>query len=386
MRTENVVRAARVPVVAAVTTMMLAVATVASAGVVSEEDAQVQEVGTATSSEVDCGPDDGRERLTSAGFEHHFDAPAVQSPLVGTSYADAVFPLTVDVAPAAAATLDVELSWQQPTDFDLFVYAADGTELDSATSSNLTEGSATEKIAALEVEHCDRITVVVNNWLGTPDEVLDLHIDVTPGSESLACVEDDPAPGCDGKQAGDAPDAVPDTRTRLYLGGDIGQASMVWAYANDEDLPQGTLEPGRPTAGTPNSYTRPVFGFRDQYRNPFMPHFTHGFDDTRDVVGDVDALVWVSSPTLAEGGTLVVDLYVDSVLVGSVEVPGEAVRTAPTPLHVRFADVAMPGSFDVTLQLGTEPALSSNGPGEPGDALFTVHYGSVQFPSRVTLP
>lgn len=385
MRTENVVRAARVPVVAAVTTLVLAVATVASAQVLSEGD-DGQATVTASASEVDCGPDDGRERLTSAGFEHHFEAPAVQSPLVGTSYADAVFPLTVDVAPAAAATLDIELSWQEPTDFDLFVYAADGSELDASTSSNIEDGVASEKIAALEVGHCDRITVVVNNWLGTPDEVLDLHIEVTPGSESLACVEDDPAPGCEGKQAGDAPDAVPDTRTRLYLGGDIGQASMVWAYANNEDLPQGALEPGRPTAGTPNSYTRPVFGFRDQYRNPFMPHFTHGFDETRDVVGDVDALVWVSSPTLAEGGTLVVDLYVDSVPVGSVEVPGEAVGTAPTPLHVRFVDVHMPDAFDVTLQLGTEPALSSNGPGEPGDALFTVHYGSVQFPSRVTLP
>lgn len=375
---------ARTSVVAAVVGSLLLSAAPVGAQIAEEDDGSAT-VTSVEGSEVLCGDDDGRERLTAVGFEHHFDAPAVPAPLVATSYADAVFPFLVDVAPSATATIDIELSWAQPTDFDLYVYDADGSELGASTSFNPEDGAG-ESIEDLAVTHCDLIAVVVNNWLGTPDETLDLHVDVTPGSDQLACAEGDPAPGCDGKEAGEAPDAVPDARTRLYLGGDIGQASMVWAFAGNQDLPQATLEEARPTSGTPNSYTRPIFGFRDQYRNPFMPHFTATFDDETDVFGDVDALVWVSSPTLAQGGTLVVDLYLSGVLVSSVEVPGEDIGATPTPVHVRFPDIDFDRSFDVTLQLGTEPALSSNGPGEPADALFTVHYGSVQFPSRVTLP
>lgn len=378
---------------AVVLTLALTVSLAPNAGAQTASEGDTEAVN---GSQVDCGPDDGRDRLTPEGFELHFDAPVVAAPEFGitrdqtgetiTTWREAKFHFTVDVAPSASASLDLELSWDNPSDFDLYVFGSHGFVIGASDTSNFEEQTTSEQIRGLAVPHCERILVVARSWAGSPGETLDLHIDVEPSSDLLACADDDPAPGCAGKSAGEAPDAVADTRTRLYLAGDPGQASMLWTLNNNDDLPRATLVDERPTSGTPNQYTRPVVGFRDQYRNPFVAHFTGPFDDIRDVVGDVDALVWVSSPTLAEGGTLVVDLYVSGVLVGSVDVPGQQIGVEPTPVRVRFADVDFPQALDVTLQLGTEPSVSSDGAGDPADALFTVHYGSVQFPSRVTLP
>ncbi len=51
-----------------------------------------------------------------------------------------------------------------------------------------------------------------------------------------------------------------------------------------------------------------------------------------------------------------------------------------------FPDVVIDEATTLTFQLGTVPAVSSAGNGKTADALFTVHYGSVQYPSRVALP
>jgi hypothetical protein len=345
---------------------------------------------------VDCGPGDGRERLTPAGFTAELEAPVVPAPLLAATaeqtaavqpYRRAVYAFTADFTPADGGTIAAALSWTDgdPSDYDVFIVDAEGNELGRSAEFNQT-GPYREEATAF-VEHCQDFSIAITNFAGRPLGDLAFAVTVTPNEEAqLACAEGDPAPGCAGKAAGEAPAPVADTRTRLYLGGDPGQASMVHAFAANDDLPQATLDPQRPTSGTPNSYTRPVVGFRDRYRNPFVPHFTAAFDEPVDLVGEATALVWVSSPTLDQGGTLFVDLYADGGLLSSVQIPGAEVGTAPTPLLVRFPDLDAPEALSVTLQLGTTPAVSSNGPGNPGDALFTVHYGGVQFPSRVTLP
>jgi hypothetical protein len=269
----------------------------------------------------------------------------------------------------------------------LYVLDAEGSEIAASDAANVEDSTTVESISGLRLRHCDVVTVVVRSWASAvPLQELFLDAIVTPGSTQLACLEGDPAPGCAGKPAGAAPERVADTRTRMYLGGDPGQVSMASGFSGTPQVTASTLTPTRPRSGVPNSYTRPVFGFRDQLRNPFVPHFTGTLAEPRDLTGTANTLVWVSSPTLSQGGTLFVDLYADDALVGSVQVPGAQVGTDPTPIAVAFPDLDARRASAVTLQLGTTPAVSSSGPGQPGDAVFTVHYGGVQFPSRITLP
>lgn len=351
---------------------------------------------TDPASGVLCADDDGRERL-STDTSWTFEAPVVTAPELAatrdvtgdavTRYREAKIPLLVDLAPASTATLDLDLFWKRTSDLDLYVLDADGAVLAASDTPNVEEGSTAEAIPGLRVRHCDVVTVVVRSWASVvPQQELFLNAILTPGSTRLSCLADDPAPGCSGKAVGEAPDPVADTRERLYLGGTPGQVSMVSGYSGTPKATGATLVPQRPTTGTPNSYTRPVAGFRDQLRNPFVPWFDGTLAEPRPLKGTADALMWVSSPTLREGGTLFVDLYADDGLVGSVQVPGDQVGTDPTPLHVSFPGLDVRSASTVTLQLGTTPAVSSTGPGEPGDAVFTVHYGAVQFPSRLTLP
>ncbi|HVM28271.1 MAG TPA: hypothetical protein VM433_11470 [Mycobacteriales bacterium] len=351
---------------------------------------------TAPGSNVLCADDDGRERLTGDA-SWTFEAPVVTAPELAatrdvtgdsvTTYREAKFPLLVDLAPASTATVDLDLFWKRSSDYDLYVLDGEGSVVAGSDEPNVEDGTTTESIPGLRVKHCDALTVVVRNWAGVvPQQELFLNAAVTPGPARLSCAESDPAPGCAGKAAGQAPDAVVDARTRLYLGGTAGQVSMVSGYSGTPPVTGATLTQQRPTTGTPNSYTRPVAGFRDQLRNPFMPWFEGALAAPRPLVGTADALVWVSSPTLRDGGSLFVDLYADDAVVGSVQVPGEQVGTDPTPLRVAFPGLNIRSASTLTLQLGTTPAVSTNGAGEPGDAVFTVHYGGVQFPSRITLP
>jgi hypothetical protein len=351
---------------------------------------------TDPASGVLCADDDGRERLTK-DTSWTFEAPGVTAPelratrdVTGesvTTYREAKIPLLVDAAPSSRVTVGLDLFWKRTSDYDLYVLDSEGGVLAASDAANVEESTTVESISDLRLAHCDVVTVVVRSWASAvPLQDLFLNATVAPGGAPLACLEGDPAPGCAGKPAGAAPDPVADTRTRLFLGGDPGQVSMVSGFSGTPPVTASTLVPDRPKSGVPNSYTRPVFGFRDQLRNPFVPHFTGTFAAPRDVAGTANALVWVSSPTLREGGILYVDLYLDDALAGSVQVPGVQVGTDPTPIAVEFPGVNARRASTATLQLGTTPAVSSNGPGQPGDALFTVHYGAVQFPSRITLP
>lgn len=354
--------------------------------------------GAATeTSSVACPDTDGRERLTLDGAKATFEAPFAAPLLAATGefttsvagYRRAIWQYQADLAPVSAADVVVDLKWGDgASDYDIFVTDADGVELARSDAFNAPDQVFTEQ-AAFEIGHCELFTVAVSNFAGQPLQALDLAISVTPSSSSttLACLEGDTAPGCAGKAVGAAPDRVADARSHLYLGGDIGQGSMIHKQAGAEEVPfRSSLTTTRPTGAKPNSYTAPPVGF-NTYQNPFQAYFTAAWDQPRQITGDVTALVWVSSRTMKEGGgTLVAELFAEGGSVGKVEIPGSAIGEGPTAIPVRFPGVDVE-ALDVTLQLAKEPVASSGGTtSSPGNATFTVHYDSVQFPSRLTLP
>lgn len=366
--------------------------------------------GEVTSS-VACGPDDGRERLTAGGFEATFAAPVVTYPGLSApvdnnlgplqELRSAPFSFTVDVAPSDRADVLVTLDWAELSDFDVFIFDdTTGTEIGRAAEDNSANGLTHEQVS-LTLAHCQQVTFAVRSWSGSPLEQLTLTLEVTPGTTLLACAAGDPAPNCTGKAEGEAPDASPaDTRTRLYLGGGPGQASMAWHYVQangvgsnpvTEALPRATMAAERPTNGVPNSHTRVVGGFRQDHatawRNPLIPHWSYDFPERTDVSGDVTAVLWVSSRTIDETGRFFVDLWIDGSPAGTVEVPGSRIRQEPTRIAVTFSDVKHANASGVTLQAATDPVATSDGQvNNLREAEVTVHYGSVQFPAFVTLP
>jgi hypothetical protein len=342
---------------------------------------------------IDCGPADGRERFTAQGFEMTFDAPDVAAPELAattgvtgnliTPHRSAHFYFQADLTPYVSGMLKVALDWENPSDFDVYHFDADGNRTGSDASN--IDGGTTAEAFEVEVTHCQLFSIEVRNWAGKPDESLKLSMTVVPGDHLLACAEADPAPGCAGKAAGEAPSPVADARPRLYLGGDPGQVSMVHAYVGNSELPKGKLSGTRPTTGTPNQYTRPVVGFRDQWQNPFLAHWKTTLEQPVHVAGEANVLLWLSSRTEDATGTLYVDLYADDALVGQAKVPGDQLKADPTPL---FVSVPITEAIDATslgLQVGTNPAIATSGPGNPADAHVTLYYGSVQYPARITL-
>jgi hypothetical protein len=346
---------------------------------------------------IECPPDDGRERLTTDGFELDFEAPYAKTyELVPTAehtgavkeQRDAKFPFTADFTPYTSAKLAVSLNWTEQADHDLFVLAEDGSELAVANARTVFDGPETIEI---ELNHCDAFSIIARSGPGHPGSMMSLDVAITPGKTLLACGESDPAPGCAGKLAGEAPDLVPDTRTRLYLGGSRpGQASQaghyVWTTGNQAGEPPlyGALAATRPTGGTPNTYTRLAAGFDDQYQNPFQAHFSLPLEG-KQLTGDVNALVYASSQTMNQGGTLNIDLWADGSLLKRVEFPGATVPTVASPLTATFTDIDVFVETELTLTVSAKPAAGSTGPGNPGDAEWTIYYDGVQFPSRVTL-
>lgn len=357
-------------------------------------------VGAATNtSSVACPETDGRERLSLDGAKSTFDAPmpfpgvAATAEFTGgvSGYRRAVWEYQADLSPVNAADIVVDLTWADAaSDYDIFVTDAEGAEIARADEVNAADKPSAEQ-AGFSVAHCEAFTIAVTNFAGQPGQDLNLDVKVTPAANagSLACAEGDTAPGCQGKAAGAAPDRAADARGLFYLGGDPGQGSMISTQAGAEDVPfRASLTTTRPTASTPNTYTAPPVGF-STYQNPFQAYFTGTFDQPRDIVGDVTGLVWVSSQTMsAGGGTLIAELFVDGGgSVGRLEIPGTSIGESPTAIALRFPNVSAPQAADMTLQLAKEPVASSNGTtSSPGNATFTVHYGSVQFPARLTLP
>lgn len=355
----------------------------------------------ASTSQVACASDDGRERLTLGGRTYEFEAPVAGNPdnsMMLPRFAN--FLLKADLAPAAAAAFDVDLEWEDPSsDFDLYILDSNGALIASSSDYNYDDPS--EQVSAY-LAHCEDIRVVVRNYAATPLPSLTLTVTKTATFGTLACIEDDPAPGCAAKAAGQAPEAVPDTRTRLWLGGDRpGQTAMLHGSAATGDLPaRSGLVTSRPTSGTPNTYTRAALGDYTLERNVLMPFYTISFAEPRDIVGSVKATFWVSSSTLSQGGTLYAQIWADGSLASQVAIPGTEVasdvcqhpfvpcgfKELPTMLHRSFDDLDLRGVERLTFQIGSDNPVGSNGPRNLADTTFTVHYDSVQYPAGLTLP
>jgi hypothetical protein len=351
---------------------------------------------------VDCGADRSHEALTADGFSLDSAGPAgfpdpgaVRDGSEGRTIAlrSSHYYFQADFAPAERGKVSFDLEWANG-DFDLEVYNEQGFPLGLSQDEGIA-GDLSETVA-VTLRHCQRVHVLIRNFAGPPATPMTLSAEVTDPSGVLRCVEGDSAAACDGVEAGGLPvaaDSDTDTRTFHWFGGAPGQASMVAETVGEPDNPfaPATTET-RPDGVVPNSYTRPVAGFNNQSRNPFIAWFP--VDGARQIDGDVSALVYVSSPTLAgnadagvKPGTLEVDLWADGGIVASAKVSGAGVRDVPTPIFVTFPDVSRRVAGTLHLQVGAVPAASSNGPGEePANATHTVWYDSVQFPSRLTLP
>lgn len=364
----------------------------------------VMTIGTAqAATAVSCGDDGGRERLTSSGFAASFEAPAVTAPELATTHAEtgdlvtphrtARFPFVVDLGQFARGTITASITWELPSDYDLYVIGADGDVIARSDRQLGDDQEGNEEALEGFVQHCDRLEVVVRNWAGAPAQQIDLAVSVAGSGTLLACTESDPAPGCAGKAAGDAPDLIPDARSRFYLAGDAGQIAMAGPYQEtltQEKIPfNGVMSSQRPTSGIPNQHSRAAIGFRGQVRNPFFAHFGLKLDEPLKMVGAPSALVWVSMPGADATTKLIADLWSDDYLIASVEIVGGELVGArdPIPVSLTFPHVDWTAYDSLTLQIGMDAVATSDAAiGNPADAQMTLWYGSVQFQSRLTLP
>lgn len=348
---------------------------------------------------IDCGPGDGRESLTTEGIQLEFDAPSTfghsamaDNDETGTVRANqsATFPFRANFAPHTGGILKVTLDWaNNPHDYDLYVLDANGDEI--ASSENFNQTDPPHEELTIDFRHCDNFTIQARSWVAGPTETLTIGVTVEPGQELLACAENDPAPGCAGKLAGEAPDFVPDDRARLYFGGDRpGNVAATARYANSQtgqSIPMAqTLSDARPTSGVANTHTRPVVGNPDFGEdNNFFPFFVKTLSEPVMVSGPVHMLAWVSSKTMTATDVLWFDLMVDGGLMQRIEVAGKA-GPGPKPVLVTFDGYDAIEAFEKITVGITSPRGNDDPPNQASYAEWTLFYDSVQYQSRVTLP
>lgn len=358
--------------------------------------------GAQTAAPIDCGPGDGREDLTTDGFQFQFDAPATggnsaasDADTTGTVWANrtATFPFNANLAPATGGKLKATLTWaNNPHDYDLYIVDDEsGGQIAASENYNQTEPTR-EEVIDVDIAHCQDISILVRNWVAGPTERLTLTVSVTAGDQLLACAENDPAAGCAGKAAGDAPDFVPDNRARLYFGGDrpgMVAAAARYAYATggagDPPVHQ-SLVAARPTAGVPNSQTRLVHGNYDfGPDSPFFPYFKVNLNAPVTLSAPITVVAWLSSRTMAPTDKLWFDLHLDGALVKRVEALGKA-GPGPKPVVVTF-DGYDPTEVLESITVGiTSPRSYDTPPDDATYAEWTLFYDSVQYQSRLTLP
>ncbi len=68
-----------------------------------------------------------------------------------------------------------------------------------------------------------------------------------------------------------------------------------------------------------------------------------------------------------------------------MEIPGSQVSTFASPLRATFTGIDVVVETELTLTVSAKPAAGTGGPGNTGNAEWTIYYDSVQFPSRITL-
>jgi hypothetical protein len=352
---------------------------------------------------VACTDTGGVERLTSEGFSASFEAPAVTAPELAATYAETgplvtphrtvSFPFVVDATPRSQVEIAAAITWETPSDYDLYLIdESDGSVL-ARSDEALGDGQdPTSEAFVGGALHCQRVRLIMRNWAGIPLQQIDLEVTVTPAGGTLSCEAADPAPGCEGKAEGEAPELVADDSTRLWLAGDPGQASMVNDYQEtltQEQWPfSATLSTERPTGGVSNQHTRALVGFRDQPRNPLFAHFEIELDAPLEISGSPSVLLWVQTPAGGPPTRLFADLWTDDFLLASAEMEGGDLVGArdPIPVILNFDEVDATAFTSLIVKIGMEPVATSDGAvGTPEDAHLTLWYGSAQFQSRLTL-
>lgn len=78
---------------------------------------------------------------------------------------------------ANRGTVELTLSWDNDSDFDLYVYDAEGNELGLSNSFNPLDGSG-ETLSFPDTYHCTDLRIDVVNYLGLPDSALVLDAKV----------------------------------------------------------------------------------------------------------------------------------------------------------------------------------------------------------------
>lgn len=348
---------------------------------------------------IDCGPGDGRESMTTQGFEFTFLPPstggnsaASSADTTGTVWANrtATFPFRANFAPSATATLKLTLAWaNNPHDYDLYFVDAEGNV---TGSENFNQTDPTGEALTMEgVKHCDNFAILVRNWVAGPAEQLTLKVVVEPTGDTLACADGDTAPGCAGKAAGEAPSFVPDDRARLYFGGDrpgMVAATARYAFTTGGQQPpiRQALVATRPNTGAPNFHTRPVAGNPDFGEgNNFFPYFRTEVAKPVTISGPVHVLAWLSSRTMDADDKLFFDLYLDGGLIKRVEVT-PALGPGPKPVLVTI-DGYEPTEVTTSVTVGiSSPRGNDDPPNQASYAEWTLLYDSVQYQSRATLP
>jgi hypothetical protein len=330
-----------------------------------------------------CDDDAGYELLTDEGFSLTFDAPAGTAPELQAANHPAVtaqrtahFYFHTEFAPFTRGTVQFDLSWEHASDYDLFLFDADGFEIARAVEENLETGENSERIT-ITLNHCQSVYLAVRSWAGAPVQPLDLDVTVS----DLADPDEDLEPR-------------DDARRFYYLGGDRpGQLAMAHGEPNEPPVPiESALVDERPTGGDPAHYTRLLVGF-NQHRNLLQAHYSTMLDTPVEISGDAAVQVWVSSATMGlpddHEGELTVRLYADGLELGTspARIPGSAINPWPTPLWVVFDDIDMTAFFRLTVQVSADPVVASDqSTSPPGNAHYTVWYDSVQFPARLMLP
>jgi hypothetical protein len=79
---------------------------------------------------------------------------------------------------AKTANLSLTLSWDNDSDFDLYVYDKDDAALDDSVSFNPLDGAG-EDVTLTAVAHCTDIRIDVVNYLGLPNSALVLNATLT---------------------------------------------------------------------------------------------------------------------------------------------------------------------------------------------------------------
>lgn len=80
---------------------------------------------------------------------------------------------------ATLGDVKVTLTWDNRTDFDLYVYDGADSELGRSVSSNFLSGVGKETVVLTTLSHCQDLRIDVVNYLGLPTSALQLELTVS---------------------------------------------------------------------------------------------------------------------------------------------------------------------------------------------------------------